>query len=107
MSRRMPRLAASFQQRIADALELARAGDWAAVSLLDRRLRDEWYTSRVELLYELAYLRMFIEWEQFLEQTFLRYLCGYTSANWIVSPAAGNSFYVTLLAAEKAVLRGR
>src|SRR5712672_2619521 len=36
--------------------------------------------NKLELLYELAYLRFFIQWEVFLEQSFLRYLCGYSSS---------------------------
>jgi hypothetical protein len=75
----MPPLAVQFRQRVSEALALARAGDMAAATPLGAPLRSEWHVARVELLYELAYLRIFVEWELFLEQTFLRYLCGYVS----------------------------
>jgi hypothetical protein len=35
---------------------------------------------RLEALNELAYLRIFISWEFFLEETFLRYLCGFQNS---------------------------
>src|SRR5260221_12742426 len=79
MPRTMPPLAVQFRQRVSEALALARAGDLAAAAPLGAPLRSEWHVARVELLYELAYLRIFVEWELFLEQTFLRYLCGYVS----------------------------
>jgi hypothetical protein len=39
----------------------------------------------LESLYEMAYMRMFAEWEVFLEETFLRMLCGYVSPIWVPS----------------------
>jgi hypothetical protein len=103
----MPPLAVHFARRISEALALAQAGDLAAAVRQDNPLRDEWYVSRVELLYELAYLRIFIEWKLFLEQTFLRYLCGYVSrGGQICSPISG-SFCATLQAAESILLGGR
>jgi len=37
-------------------------------------------------LYEMAYLRMFAAWESFLEETFVRYLCGFRSATGPMAP---------------------
>jgi hypothetical protein len=103
----MPQLAAHFARRVSEALALAKAGDLAAAARQGDPLRDEWHVTRVELLYELAYLRIFIEWELFLEQTFLRYLCGYLSrGGQIFSPVSG-SFCATLQAAEGTLLAGR
>lgn len=34
---------------------------------------------QVDLIFELAFLKIFIAWEQFLENTFVRYMCGATS----------------------------
>jgi hypothetical protein len=103
----MPQLGVHFTHRISESLALAQAGDLAAAARQGDPLRDEWYVTRVELLYELAYLRIFIEWELFLEQTFLRYLCGYVSrGGQIYSPVSGG-FCATLQAAEATLLGGR
>jgi len=40
-------------------------------------LRGEWHISRVELLYELAYVRIFVGMGYFLEQTFCPLSLGY------------------------------
>src|SRR4051812_17195493 len=40
-------------------------------------VRRELTDHRRVLLYELAYLRDFNQWEVFLDSVFLRYLCGY------------------------------
>jgi hypothetical protein len=105
MPRPMPPFADRLRQRVTQAVALSRAGDVAAASDGGGQLRTEWHISRVELLYELSYLRMFIEWEWFLEQSFLRYLCGYVSARGPVRPTAG-AFFATLPLAQAAVLGG-
>jgi hypothetical protein len=104
----MPPLAAYFAQRISEALALAQAGD-SVIGMAEPRghLRQEWHVTRVELLYELAYLRIFIEWETFLEQTFLRYLCGYISVSGSRYTSITGGFRATLQAAEIHVLGGR
>ena len=102
----MPSFAGWFQQRVTEALALAHAGDMAAASPLGSHVRREWHVARVELLYEFAYLRMYIEWELFLEQTLLRYLCGYVSVHGTCTPISGVPF-TTLSAAETAMNQGR
>jgi hypothetical protein len=37
------------------------------------------HPTRLEALYELAYLRIFVAWESFLEESFLRVLCGFAT----------------------------
>lgn len=86
MPRPMPPYAVIFRQRVADALALARAGEFAAQS----SAHTEWRAARVEYLYEMSFLRAFIEWEVFLERTFLRYLCGYQSSHGRFLPLSGN-----------------
>jgi hypothetical protein len=103
----MPPLAVQFRQRISEALALAEAGDLAAAAPLSEPLRSAWHIARVELLYELAYLRIFVEWELFLEQTFLRYLWGYVSLAGHIYPSAVGGFCATLQAAETTILAGR
>src|SRR5712692_4511628 len=103
MPRSMPPFAGWFQQRVTEALALAQAGDLAGASPIGTAVRLEWHVARVELLYELAYLRMFIEWESMLEQTFFRYLCGYVSPRGVFPPV-GPNFQRTLPLAEATVL---
>jgi hypothetical protein len=85
MPRRMPPYTAAFQRQLDSLLKLAEAGELAAQS----SVRSDWYATRVESLYELAFLRIFIEWELLLEQSFLRYLCGYVSSHGTFSATAG------------------
>jgi hypothetical protein len=71
-------------------------------------LRKEWHVSRVEMLYELAYLRLFIEWEAFLEQTLYRYMCGYTSNCHLPAPTSRlGSFCNSVAVAERIILNGQ
>src|SRR5712671_6391858 len=69
------RLAASAQV----AIGVARAGEnvRAAREPVGRR---EWTISRLEALYELAYLRAFAAWETCQEDIFCRSLCGFASS---------------------------
>lgn len=71
-------------------------------------LREEWHVGRVEMLYELAYLRLFIEWEAFLEQSFIRYMCGYISHCHNPMPSSRlGAFCYSLSIAATAVLNAR
>jgi hypothetical protein len=97
----MPAYPAVLQRRILNALSLARAGEIAAQS----SVRAEWHIARVEYLYEMSFLRAFIEWEVFLEQTFLRYLCGYQSAQGLYVPLSGR--YCPSLSHAERLIFGR
>src|SRR5436190_7149038 len=107
MPRTMPPLAAEFGRHVSDALSLAEAGDLAAGQRIGRSIRREWHISRVELLYEFAYLRIFIQWETLLEQAFLRYLGGYVSATGTAYAAVSGTLSATLQDAEALLLGGR
>ena len=85
MARQMPAYATALRQRVANSLALAQAGELAAQS----SARAHWHVARVEYLYEISFLRIFVEWEVFLEQTFLRYLCGYQSTHGAFPPVTG------------------
>jgi hypothetical protein len=100
MPRQMPAFAARLRQQVLASVELAQSGD-AVIS------HERWTLTRVELLYELAYLRMFLEWEQFLEKTFLRYLCGYQSSQGSCTPVPGSRHFETLADAEAALFGTR
>jgi hypothetical protein len=55
----------------------------------------------------MAYLRVFVGWEAFVEQAFLRYLCGYTSSSGTAALVPGGTFERTIASAEAALLTGR
>ena len=104
----MPGLEGEFRARVAEAIKLAEIGEVAkAEASAGSQTRHNLHPARLELLYELAYLRMFVSWEAFLEQVFLRYLCGYSSKFGVAAPAAGTAFAPTLASAATAVLAGR
>jgi hypothetical protein len=104
----MPDLGAEFHRQAAEALVVAQIGELvrteaAPTSQTRRQLRH----TRLELLYELAFLRMFVAWETFLEEVFLRYLCGYVSRHGHAAPATGLTLCHSLADAQATVLRGR
>ena len=108
MPRQMPSLQAEFDRQAAEAMKLAEIGEIArAEAGAESQTRRLFHHSRVELLYELAFLRMFIAWEGFLEQVFLRYLCGYVSRHGTAIPQAAVSLSPTLAHAEAVVLAGK
>lgn len=107
MPRVMPALEATFRARASEAIKLAEIGELAkAGAITGSQTRRNLYPSRLEALYEMAYLRIFVSWEAFLEQVFLRYLCGYRSRFGLAVPSTGTSYSSTLAAAEQAVLAG-
>jgi hypothetical protein len=54
----------------------------------------------------MAFLRIFIAWEDVLEQSFIRYLCGYENSTGPQTPAAGVTFAGTVAATEAQLYRG-
>lgn len=103
----MPDLGAELHRRTTEALALAEIGEIARVEAVrGSRTKQSLHPVRLEALYEMAYLRVFVSWEAFLEQAFLRYLCGYVSAHGAAVPALGTTFLPTLAKAEQAVLSG-
>jgi hypothetical protein len=103
----MPDLAAELGERFDEALKLAEIGEDARLEATrGSRTRVNLHPSRLEALYELAYLRVFVGWEAFLEQAFLRYLCGYLSTRGAATLIAGATYAPTLASAEKALLGG-
>jgi hypothetical protein len=107
MPRGMPRLDLVFSGKAARALEIARVGESirtsSGVSSIAYR---ELYPARLEELYELAYLKVFISWEGFLEDSFLRYMCGYQSNLGQATMKGGIPYYNSLARAETALLAG-
>jgi hypothetical protein len=74
-------MAAQVAASIDQALALAEAGEIVRVEVpLGSRAAREWRTSRIEALYEVSFLRLFLAWEDFLEESFIRYMCGFSHA---------------------------
>lgn len=61
--------------------------------------------AHLELIYELAFLRLFNAWEDFLEESIIRYMCGYAHKGGQEKPA--NGYFRTLDDARVALREGR
>jgi hypothetical protein len=105
MPRRMPRLDVAFSNEVNRAVGLAEAGVRIRAAFPANSIaRRELNIARLEALYEVSFLRVFLVWETFLEQTFYRYLCGHQSA--LGACTLINPAHATIAAAEAAVLAG-
>lgn len=105
MPRNLPPLADRFEDKAASLGGLSRRLE-ANFSII----KNESYSIRLsdlEIGYELLYLKMFILWEEFLEETFYRILCGYANSVGQEPLLPGKSYYSTIASAEVSVLRGR
>src|SRR6266850_3459596 len=106
MPRPMPPLDRRFHRQSLDALELASAGeDIRLLPNAHRAIFQIFHISRVELLYELAFLRIYASWEAFLEESFFRYLCGFSSRFGQSSMVRGR-YFPNLSDAQRSVLSG-
>ena len=103
MPRRMPPLATELAADITRALALARLGEVLRAGAVHGAPAMQLHPRRLEALYEMAFLRVFVAWEVFLEQTYYRYLCGYISA---VSPHALRQAAIRNLAAAEVFVLG-
>jgi len=77
----MPKIAHSYADLTGNAVALVMGIESARSDLSVQAARAHLPIPRVELTYELAYLRAFTAWEDFLEQSFIRYLCGYRAGH--------------------------
>jgi hypothetical protein len=76
--RTMPNLTGNLQAEVNRALALAEAGETVRAHLhANSQLNREITVQRLQLIYEMAFLHIFVHWEVFLEESFVRYLCGY------------------------------
>ena len=106
--RRMPPLDSVLRRHVDGAIAIAHAGEIVRQALTPGS--NEWrelHVPRLELLYELAYLRVFVEWETFLEEVFVRLLCGYSTTAGPASLILGRRYATSLSSAETEMLRGR
>jgi hypothetical protein len=78
MPRRMARFDIAFSRLADSALEIVKAGETMRMSGASGK--KAWTITRLESLYELAFLRVFAAWEACQELVFIRSLCGCASA---------------------------
>ncbi len=96
----MPAIVGSFSASVDGALLLANKAEAIRVELL--RLHSATRLPEAELisLYEAAFLRVFVAWEDFLDRAFVNYLCGRRSGSGLESLTPGQSYSKTLADAE-------
>jgi hypothetical protein len=102
MPRVMPRFDRELFIQAQSASGIVRAGEIAHASG-GPSVRREWSITKLEALYELAYLRVFAAWESYLEAIFYRSLCGYASTTGQETLING-TYFSNLAAAQSAVL---
>jgi hypothetical protein len=102
MPKRMPRFDRALSSQAQLAVAIVHAGEVTRISG-GPLLQKEWTQSRLEALYELAYLRVFATWEACLEGLFYRSLCGYASAAGQETLVNGR-YFPSVTVAEAAVL---
>lgn len=102
----MPPLATEFAARISPAIHIATIAEELRVDPnIGKGVRARLTAYRCRLIYELAYLRLFGIWEQFLEDILLRYVCGYTFGNF--ANVVRNGPTPTLVAGKARLLANR
>jgi len=102
----MPPLATKFRASVSLAIQIASICERPRTnSFIGRQVRTELTVSRTSLIYELAYLRTFNLWEIFLEDTFIRYLCGYRFRGLAETPIT--SFATSMASARTVIYAGR
>lgn len=104
----MPPLAATFRSLVGSAVGLAEAGEQIRTASATNSLPyRELTVHRLEALHEMAFLRIFVSWEEFLEATFLRMMCGYRTLTYTPIYATGRAQQRTLVRAEAALFGSR
>lgn len=108
MPRSLPPLGSQFRRVVDASVAIAEAGeivkDGAAPGSDAYR---EFRPARLEALYEMSYLRLFSQWEVFLEETFVRLMCGYTVNGGQQAIAPPHTAFGTLEDARTALYSGQ
>jgi hypothetical protein len=105
MPRIIPPLDREFTRQLSLAFEfVARVEAVNMAARQDRRLALS--TANVELSYELAFLRIFLAWELFLEDALTRFISGYHHSSGREPLKPGQQYFRSLSLAETAILGG-
>lgn len=104
----MPGLSSTFAAACSAATDVAAALERArSVAPRGSAVLRELHHKRLLYVYEAAYLRVFVAWEDFLESSFLRYLCGYAHAGGQVPTRPPHTYSATLAAGRTALFGTR
>jgi hypothetical protein len=107
MPRTMANCASAFSKDVDHALTLTKSAEQMRLAAVVGYRFESLHHTQIEYLYELAYLKMFIGWEVFLESSFLRYICGLSSStHGPETMCGGRTYHRTLVDAEGAMLAG-
>jgi hypothetical protein len=80
----MPALGSAFCRKADEALDVIRALESLRVVSAPHGVAVRELTpTRLEYSYEAAFLRVFSQWEVLLEEATIRYMCGYSSDNYV------------------------
>lgn len=108
MARTLDAVLDSFSSAICKPLDLSSATELVRISApVGSPGRKAFNATKIESIYELAYLQVFGLWERFLEDAFYRLLCGYATGGYAVTLKPTISRAATLAAAELQVLNGK
>jgi hypothetical protein len=108
MPRTLVPICHTFSADVMKALELSSAAELVRISApAGSQGRKLFNHSKLEAIYELSYLRVFALWERFLEDSFHRLLCGYTSGGSAIAMAPAQTRASTLSNAALQVLNGK
>jgi hypothetical protein len=106
MPKQMQNLVRTFEYEAKQGVLLSEAGEQARILLGAHHAILHF--SKLSYLYEMAFLRIFITWEMFLENAFVRYLCGFQSSTGrVVITAAAGGYSRTIREATLKLLAGQ
>jgi len=97
VARHTAALVAEFRGRAAEALDLSAAAESSPTFTYTRRLH----------IYEASYLLLFCAWENFLEQSLVRFLCGYRNTGGAYARVGGAAHFPSVAAAYAHLLGGK
>lgn len=107
MPRRMPALGSQFIAAAREAIALSTVAEGIRAEASYTNIKGELTLVRIEMLYEMSFLRLFASWEAFIEDSLIHMLCGFTSALYAPSFQPGVSRFKTFSDARVSVYRGR
>ena len=103
----MPPLGSRFGVGANEALSLSAMTEAIRANPAYRHVKRLLPIPRVEMVYELSFLRLFASWEAFIEDALLHMLCGYASPLYMPAFQPGVAREKDLGSARAAVYRGR
>ena len=107
MPRTLPAFDTVFKKECSKALKLTQNMEVIFLSTSNNQNKKIISLQELEYAYEIAYLRIFVAWEDFLETTLYRLLCGYITPSGAEPLKASCRYFPNIASAEAAILNGR